>query len=116
MTAEGPIDFDQLADDIRRANEAWVELDHASRLLTATKEIVKAQLILKQRTRQGGSEKHLRLAVEASAEWSDYVLAEVTARTKANAALVALALAKTRHDGGRSANAARNAEIKHLGG
>jgi hypothetical protein len=111
-----PIDFDVLAAEIQAASALWVDLDHAWRVLTATKDIVKAQLVLKQRALQGGSSKNVELVVTASAAWRDYVLAEVTARTAATAAQLALKLAQTRHDGGRSANAARNAEIKHLGG
>jgi hypothetical protein len=111
-----PIDFDALAAEITTAGANWVELDHAWRVLAATKDIVFSQLVLKQRQRQGGSSKSVALTVTASQEWADYVLAEVTARTAANAAQLVLKVAQTRHDGGRSANASRNAEIRHLGG
>jgi hypothetical protein len=112
----GPIDFDRLAAAIATAGDRWVKLDHAWRVLCATKDIVKAQLMLQIRTRQGGAQKHLEAAVLVSPAWHEFVLAEVSARTAANAAQVNLKLAQTNYDGARSANAARNAELKHLGG
>lgn len=116
MEPNAPIDFDALAAELAAAGALWAARDAAWRVLVATKDIVKAQLILKQRARQGGSAKHVELAVTASAEWRAFVLAEVAARTAATEAQLALKLAQARHDGGRSANAARNAEIRHLGG
>jgi hypothetical protein len=111
-----PIDFDQLHAEISAAKDVWVDRDHAWRVLVALKGVVKSEMILKQRARQGGSNKNVELVVTASVAWRDYLTAEVEACTAATAALVALKLAQTRHDGGRSANAARNAELKALGG
>jgi hypothetical protein len=110
------LDFEQLAEETARSGEEWSRLDHAFRLLRATKDVVYARLVMAQRARRAGPKAEVEATVKGSVEWLEFVTALVDAETKANEAKLIWKLGQARYDGARSANAARNAELRNLGG
>lgn len=98
-----------LSEQFRIVAKAYVDLDSAASILEETK-----TLILSQRMKALGDMpvSKAEMTVKASAEWEDFILKMINARTQANYKKYQLEFLRMRASEWQSANANRRAEMR----
>ena len=97
------------SEQFRLAAKAWVELDGAARILEETKSAMLSQW---QKALGDMPAAHSEREVKASAQWSDFIVRMVDARTDANFAKVRMEYYRMKFSEWISLDATRRAEMK----